>query len=76
MNAKYLQRMPDEILKSYLLVAVDRATRQVFVAIKVNKTAASTRNSLNPYYDSGWVNNHQVADLRRHAIHGKSVCRT
>ena len=40
---KYLPQMQDETSRRYLFVAIDRATRWVFIAIKPNKTAASAR---------------------------------
>ena len=43
MDVKYLPQMQDETKRRYLFVAIDRATRWVFVAIKVNKSAASAR---------------------------------
>ena len=43
MDVKYLPQMQDEAKRRYLFVAIDRATRWVFVAIKPNKTAASAR---------------------------------
>jgi len=42
-DVKYLPQMQDESQRSYLFVAIDRATRWVFVAIKKNKTAASAK---------------------------------
>lgn len=46
-DVKYLPQMPGEKKRRYLFVAIDRATRWVFVAIKTNKTAASARAFLN-----------------------------
>lgn len=43
MDVKYLPQMADETGRSYLFVAIDRATRWVFIAIKPNKTAASAK---------------------------------
>jgi len=40
-DVKYLPQMADESRRSYLFVAIDRATRWVFVQIKSNKSAAS-----------------------------------
>ena len=42
-DVKYLPQMQDETSRSYLFVAIDRATRWVFVQIKQNKTAANAR---------------------------------
>ena len=42
MDVKYLPQMADETDRRYLFVAIDRATRWVFVAIKSGKTAASS----------------------------------
>ena len=46
MDVKYLPQMADETRRRYLFVAIDRATRWVFVAVKNNKTAASARSFL------------------------------
>jgi transposase InsO family protein len=46
MDIKYLPQMADESQRRYLFVAIDRATRWVFVSIKGNKTAASARSFL------------------------------
>ena len=46
MDIKYLRQRPDETRRRYLFVAIDRATRWVFVAIKTDKTAASARSFL------------------------------
>jgi transposase InsO family protein len=46
MDIKYLPQMPGETQRRYLFVAIDRATRWVYVAIKPNKTAASARRFL------------------------------
>ena len=43
MDVKYLPQMQDESQRRYLFVAIDRATRWVFVQFKANKTAASAR---------------------------------
>ena len=46
MDIKYLPQMPDESHRRYLFVAIDRATRWVFVALYKDKTAASARRFL------------------------------
>jgi transposase InsO family protein len=46
-DVKYLPQMHGESQRRYLFVAIDRATRWVFVQIKANKTAASARAFLN-----------------------------
>jgi transposase InsO family protein len=43
MDVKYLPQMPGETARRYLFVAIDRATRWVYIAIKPNKTAACAR---------------------------------
>ncbi len=43
MDVKYLPQMQDEAKRRYLFVAIDRATRWVFVQIKSNKTAANAK---------------------------------
>ena len=47
MDVKYLPQMQDETKRRYLFVAIDRATRWVFVAIKPTKSAASAKAFLN-----------------------------
>jgi len=42
-DVKYLPQMQDESSRRYLFVAIDRATRWVFVQLKANKTAASAQ---------------------------------
>ena len=46
MDVKYLPQMADETKRRYLFVAIDRATRWVFVRIMPNKTAASAQSFL------------------------------
>ncbi|MFG5777751.1 IS481 family transposase [Comamonas sp. J-3] len=46
-DLKYLPQMQGESSRRYLFVAIDRATRWVFVQIKKNKTAASAKAFLN-----------------------------
>ena len=50
MDVKYLPQMQDQSRRSYLFVAIDRATRWVFVQIKRDKTAASAKAFLNALY--------------------------
>jgi transposase InsO family protein len=45
-DVKYLPQMADQTSRSYLFVAIDRATRWVFIAVKKDKTAASARSFL------------------------------
>lgn len=45
-DIKYLPQMADENARRYLFVAIDRATRWVFVAIKTDKSARSARDFL------------------------------
>jgi transposase-like protein len=44
MYVKYLPKMADEAKRSYLFVAIDRATRCVFVKNKKNKAAACAKS--------------------------------
>lgn len=46
-DVKYLPQMADETSRRYVFVAIDRATRWVFIAIKRHKTAAAARSFLN-----------------------------
>lgn len=52
MDVKYLPQMQDETKRRYLFVAIDRATRWVFVAIKGNKSAASARAFLSALHNA------------------------
>ena len=49
-DVKYLPQMADETKRRYLFVAIDRATRWVFVAFKPQKTAAAARSFLASLY--------------------------
>ncbi len=42
-DVKYLPQMQDEDQRRYVFVAIDRATRWVFIALKQHKTAASAK---------------------------------
>lgn len=46
-DVKYLPQMPGQTHRRYLFVAIDRATRWVFVQIKSNKSAASAKAFVN-----------------------------
>ncbi len=46
MDVKYLPQMADEHKRSYLFVAIDRATRWVFVQIRTDKSARSASSFL------------------------------
>ena len=45
-DVKYLPQMADESSRRYLFVAIDRATRYVFIRICKSKTAANARRFL------------------------------
>jgi transposase InsO family protein len=45
-DVKYLPQMADEASRGYVFVAIDRATRWVFISIKRRKTAAAARSFL------------------------------
>lgn len=46
-DVKYLPQMADESQRRYVFVAIDRATRWVFISIKTQRTAAAARSFLN-----------------------------
>jgi transcriptional regulator with XRE-family HTH domain len=46
-DVKYLPQMADEKTRRYVFVAIDRATRWVFISIKSHRTAAAARSFLN-----------------------------
>ena len=45
-GVKYLPQMADETLRRYLFVAIDWATRWVFICVFKSKTAANARRFL------------------------------
>ena len=45
-DTKYLPQMPDESKRKYLFVAIDRATRMVYVELRDTKTATDAREFL------------------------------
>lgn len=45
-DVKYLPQMPDESARRYLFVAIDRATRWVYVEVRPDKTAVTARRFL------------------------------
>ena len=51
-DVKYLPQMPGESKRRYLFVAIDRATRWVYVQIKSNKTAGSAHAFLKALHKS------------------------
>ncbi len=52
MDIKYLPQMADETARSYLFVAIDRATRWVFVQIMPSKSAANARKFLTALHEA------------------------
>ena len=50
-DVNYLPRMPDEAAHQYLFVAIDRASRWVYVEVLSEKTAAQARALLNRLVD-------------------------
>lgn len=51
-DIKYLPQMQDQASRSYLFVAIDRATRWVFVQIKKDKSAQSAQEFLSALHDA------------------------
>lgn len=45
-DIKYLPKMPDEVSHKYLFVAIDRASRWVYIEIRADKTAKSSSSFL------------------------------
>ena len=74
MDVKYLPQMQDESSRRYLFVAIDRATRWVFVQFKANKTAASARAFLKALHKACPIRiNKLLTDLRK-GVHRPTVC--
>jgi transposase InsO family protein len=51
-DIKYLPQMPDEAARSYLFVAIDRATRWVFLRVYTDQSQASSVDFLNRLHDA------------------------
>ena len=51
-DIKYLPQMADETARSYLFVAIDRATRWVFIQIMPSKSAANARKFLKALHEA------------------------
>jgi transposase InsO family protein len=51
-DVKYLPQMPDETSRRYLFVAIDRATRWVYIAIHPDKSAACARTFLRDLHEA------------------------
>ena len=60
LDVKYLPQMPDEDKRRYLFVAIDRATRWVFVAIYPEKTAANARRFLSSLIEAAPFRLHTI----------------
>jgi transposase InsO family protein len=52
MDIKYLPQMPDEAARRYLFVAIDRATRWVFIHIYADQSEASSVNFLQRLHEA------------------------
>ncbi len=52
MDIKYLPQMADETARSYLFIAIDRATRWVFIQIMPSKSAANARKFLKALHEA------------------------
>ena len=59
-DVKYLPQMQDESSRRYLFVAIDRATRWVYVALKANKTAASAQSFLKALHKACPIKIHKL----------------
>ena len=65
-DIKYWQQMSDESARRYLFVAIDRATRWVFLHIYSDM---SDKSSVVGFLCGLADQNHQTADLQRFVIH-------
>ncbi len=65
-NVKYLPQMPDEAQRRYLFVAIDRATRWVYLEIHENKSAeAATRFLANAIANAPFVARTVLKEVHR-----------
>lgn len=51
-DIKYLRQMPDEASRRYLLVAIDRATRWVFVCVYADQSESSSLDFLERLHEA------------------------
>lgn len=72
-DVKYLPQLADETRRRYLFVAIDRATRWVFIQIKANKTAASAQSFLAALHRACPIKIGNLIDRQWQGIHGSPV---
>ncbi|ASJ24587.1 transposase [Laribacter hongkongensis] len=72
-DVKYLPQMPDETARRYLFVAIDRATRWVFVQIRPNKTAAAAKAFLKALQKAAPCHIHTILTDNGQRVHRPPV---
>ena len=72
-DVKYLPQMADETARRYVFVAIDRATRWVYIALKRHKTAAAARSFLNAVAKAAPLQDSDPADGQWQGIHRPAV---
>ncbi len=73
MDVKYLPQMQDESSRRYLFMAIDQATRWVFVQLKANKMAASAQAFLKTLHRACPIRINKLL-TERQGVHGPPVC--
>ncbi len=68
-DIKYLPQMPDETSRRYLFVAIDRATRWVFIDIYADQTEDSSVDFLAKAHDACARQDRQTTDRQRQPVH-------
>ncbi|ACD58690.1 transposase [Xanthomonas oryzae pv. oryzae] len=74
MDVKYLPQMQDQSQRRYLFVAIDRATRWVFVQCKTNKTAANAKAFLSALHKACPIKINKLLTGQWQGVHGPPVC--
>ncbi len=74
MDVKYLPQMQDESQRRYLFVAIDRATRWVFVQLKPNKTSRQCARLSEGIAQGLPAQDHQLLTDNGQGVHRPTVC--
>jgi len=68
-DIKYLPQMPDEAHRRYLFVAIDRATRWVYVELRASKSATAAEAFLKAAHTHGPVPHREGPHRQRQSLH-------
>jgi hypothetical protein len=74
MDVKYLPQMQDESSRRYLFVAIDRATRWVFVQFKAKQDSGQCQGLSQSTSQGLPDQDQQAVDRQRQGVHRPTVC--